>query len=100
MTLVNSGTIIANGTHALIIDTRLNVVINSGTLEATGSGGLIVNSDIANSGLIWAYGGNITINGVVTGSGNALISGAATLEFAVPPSSLLMSPSPGIISVR
>ena len=83
MTLVNSGTIIANGTHALIIDTGSNVVINSGTLEATGSGGLIVNSDIANSGLIWAYGGNITINGVVTGSGNALISGAATLEFAV-----------------
>ena len=81
MTLVNSGTIIANGTHALIIDTGSNVVINSGTLEATGSGGLIVNSDISNSGLIWAYGGNITINGAVTGTGSALISGAATLEF-------------------
>jgi hypothetical protein len=82
MTLINEGRIVATGTHALIIDTGLNVVINSGTLEATGSGGLIVNSDISNSGLIWAYGGNITINGVVTGSGNALISGAATLEFA------------------
>ena len=35
-----------------------------------------------NSGLIWAYGGNITINGVVTGTGNAIITGAATLEFA------------------
>ena len=81
MTLVNDGTIVATGTHALIIDTGPNVVINSGTLEATGSGGLIVNSDVANSGLIWAYGGNITINGAVTGSGTALISGAATLEF-------------------
>ena len=82
MTLVNSGTIIANGTHALIIDTGSNVVINSGTLEATGSGGLIVNSDISNSGLIWAYGGNITINGAVTGTGSAVITGSSTLEFA------------------
>jgi len=81
MTLVNDGTIVATGINALIIDTGSNVVINAGTLEATGSGGLIVNSDVANSGLIWAYGGNITIMGAVTGSGSALISGAATLEF-------------------
>ena len=79
--LVNSGTIVATGTHALIIDTGSNVVINSGTLEATGSGGLIVNSDISNSGLIWAYGGNITINGAVTGAGSVMISDGATLEF-------------------
>jgi len=82
MTLVNSGTIIANGTQVLVIDTGSNVVINSGTLEATGSGGLIVNSDISNSGLIWAYGGNITINGTVTGTGSAVITGSSTLEFA------------------
>jgi hypothetical protein len=81
MTLVNDDTIIAAGTNALIIDTGSNVVTNAGTLEATGSGGLIVNSDVENSGLIWAYGGNITILGAVTGSGSALISGAATLEF-------------------
>jgi len=55
-------------------------VTNAGTLEATGSGSLILNSDIVNSGLIWANGGNITINGAVTGSGSAMISGAATLE--------------------
>ncbi|MGB6350243.1 MAG: hypothetical protein WBG10_09465, partial [Pseudolabrys sp.] len=54
----------------------------SGTLEATGSGGLIVNSDVSNSGLIWADGGDITFHGAVTGNGGALISGAATLEFA------------------
>jgi hypothetical protein len=81
MTLVNDGTIVATGTNALIIDTGPNVVINAGTLEATGSGGLIVNSDVENSGLIWAYGANITILGTVTGSGSALISGAAILEF-------------------
>jgi T1SS-143 domain-containing protein len=81
MTLVNDGTIVATGFHALVIDTGANVVTNSGMLEATWSGGLIVNSDIANSGLIWAHGGNITINGAVTGSGHAMISGAGTLEF-------------------
>jgi hypothetical protein len=81
MTLVNDGTIVATGLHALIIDTGANVVTNNGTLAATGSGGLIVNSDIANSGLIWAHGGNITINGAVTGSGHAMISGAGTLGF-------------------
>ena len=41
---------------------------------------MIVNSDISNSGLIWADGGNITIEGTVTGTGGALISGG-TLEF-------------------
>jgi T1SS-143 domain-containing protein len=79
--LVNDGTIIATGSHALIIDTGANVVSNTGTLEATGSGGLTVNSDVANSGLIWAHGGNITMNGAVTGSGTAMISGTATLGF-------------------
>ena len=78
--LINQGTIVADGTHALTIDTGSNVVINSGILEATGTGGLIVNSDISNSGLIWADGGNITIEGTVTGTGGALISGG-TLEF-------------------
>ncbi len=56
-------------------------MVNSGTLEATGSGGLIVDSNISDTGLIWANDGNITINGAVTGTGSALIDGA-TLEFA------------------
>src|SRR5262249_3133525 len=80
MTLINNGTIAAIGTHALVIDTGANVVINAGTLEATGSGSLILNSDTVNSGLIWANGGSITINGAVTGSGSAMISGVAALE--------------------
>jgi hypothetical protein len=87
MTLVNDGTIVATGSHALVIDTGANVVTNIGTLEATASGGLLVNSDVANSGLIWAYGGNITINGAVTGSGSAMINGIATLEFGAASSS-------------
>jgi hypothetical protein len=79
-TLVNQGTIIATGTHALIIDTGLNVVTNSGILEATGTGGLTVSSDVSNSGLIWANGGNVAIEGTVTGTGGALITGGM-LEF-------------------
>ena len=78
--LINQGTIVATGTHALTIDTGSNVVINSGILEAIGPGDLIVNSDISNSGLIWANGGNITIEGTVSGTGGALINGG-TLEF-------------------
>ena len=81
MTLINEATIIANGTNALVIDTGANVVSNSGVLEATGSGGLIIHSDVANSGLLWANGGNITIDGAVTGNGSADIEGQATLEF-------------------
>src|SRR5262249_5066020 len=81
MTLVNEGTIIATGSHAMVIDTGANVVTNTGTLEAIESGRLIVNSDVANSGLIWAHGGNITVNGAVTGSGSAMIDGTATLGF-------------------
>jgi hypothetical protein len=82
MTLVNDGTVVATGTNALTIDTGLNVIVNTGTLEATGSGGLVVNSAIDNSGLIWAAGGNVTVNGAVSGGGSALINGTATLAFA------------------
>ena len=80
MTLVNDGTIVADGTNALDIDTGSNAVVNSGTLEATGAGGLEVHSDLANNGQIWANGGNITLDGNVSGGGSALISGNATLE--------------------
>ncbi|WP_456780966.1 hypothetical protein [Bradyrhizobium sp. USDA 3315] len=81
LTLSNEGTINATGTHALVIDTGANVIANAGTLEATGTGGLVFASAVANSGLIWANGGNVTAEGEVTGSGGALISGAGTIEF-------------------
>lgn len=80
MTLENQAAIIADGNHALVIDTGSNIVANAGTLEATGTGGLIVESNIANDGNLWANGGNVTIHGDVTGTGSALISGSAVLE--------------------
>ncbi|MGY4620806.1 VCBS repeat-containing protein [Bradyrhizobium sp. USDA 4472] len=79
--LSNQGTIDATGTHALVIDTGANVIANAGTLEAAGSGGLVLESAVANNGQIWANGGNVTAEGEVTGNGNALISGAGTIEF-------------------
>ena len=81
LTLVNEGTIDADGTNALVIDTGAHTVTNTGTLEATGTGGLVIHGDIANSGLLWANGGDLTVTGNVSGSGSAMIDGAATLEF-------------------
>jgi VCBS repeat-containing protein len=80
MTLDNRGIIIADGSHALVIDTGANTVANSGTLEATGAGGLVIDSALDNSGKLWANGGNLTVHGDVSGSGSAVISGAAVLE--------------------
>ncbi|QQN64690.1 VCBS domain-containing protein [Bradyrhizobium diazoefficiens] len=82
MTLVNDGTIIATGANSLDIDTGTNAIINSGTLEATGAGGLSIHSDVVNTGVLWADGGNVSIDGNVSGNGSALISGTATLAFA------------------
>jgi hypothetical protein len=82
LTLVNQGTINATGNNALVIDTGANAVTNSGTLEATGSGGLQIDSALANTGNLFANGGNITVEGTVTGGGSATIAGSATLEFA------------------
>ncbi|MHC2273866.1 hypothetical protein ACVME8_000477 [Bradyrhizobium diazoefficiens] len=81
MVLVNEGTIIATGTNTLDIDTGSNAVTNTGTLEATGAGGLEVHSDLINTGVLWANGGNVTIDGNVSGNGTAQIGGFATLEF-------------------
>ncbi|WP_183939881.1 VCBS domain-containing protein, partial [Rhizobium paranaense] len=80
LTLVNEGTIIADGSHALVIDTGVNAVSNTGTLEATGTGGLDIHSSVVNDGLLWANGGNINLEGNVSGSGTALLSGHASLE--------------------
>jgi hypothetical protein len=79
LTLTNKGTIDAGGSNALVVDTG-KTVTNSGTLEATGSGGLTVDDAVANSGTIAANGGNVTIGGNLTGSGQAEIFGNAAIE--------------------
>jgi hypothetical protein len=56
-------------------------ITNSGTLEATASGGLSVLSAVDNTGQLTASGGNVDIQGAVTGNGTATIGGSSTLEF-------------------
>jgi hypothetical protein len=81
MTLINEGTIIASGHNSLVINTGVNIINNSGVLEAIGGSELDVLSNVANSGLLWANGGDLTISGDVSGNGHAIISGSGTLEF-------------------
>ena len=56
MALVNEGTIIADGSNALVIDTGSNAIVNTGTLEALGLGGLVVHSDLVNEGVLDSFG--------------------------------------------
>jgi VCBS repeat-containing protein len=81
LTFVNEGTILANGSNALVIDTGSNAVGNSGTLEATGTGGLMIKSNVDNTGTLRANGGNLTVEGAVSGNGSAEIDGTSRLEF-------------------
>ncbi|MFI4948387.1 MAG: hypothetical protein ACHQC9_06265, partial [Alphaproteobacteria bacterium] len=50
------------------------------TLEDLGT--LTIDGALANTGSLWANGGNVTVEGAATGGGNAEISGDASLEFA------------------
>ncbi|MGM8061650.1 Ig-like domain-containing protein [Vogesella indigofera] len=77
--LLNQGTIVASGSNALVINTGSYAVDNRGTLAATGSGGLLIESDVLNSGVLWANHGNVTVQGDVSGGGEAFISGTAVL---------------------
>ncbi|TNI61665.1 hypothetical protein CF121_09745, partial [Aeromonas media] len=79
--LANAGLILANGLHALLLDTGNNVIDNSGTLAATGPGGMTVASALDNSGHLWANGGDLRLLGDVTGGGSATIDGDGTLAF-------------------
>ncbi len=95
LSLINSGTIDATGTHALVIDTGANMVLNSGLLEASGSGGMTVVSSIANSGILWAHGANLTVEGAVSGDGIAKIDGGGTLDFESSSTASVVFAGPG-----
>ena len=81
-TLVNqaAGVIDAKGPVHLIIDTGANIITNAGVIEATGRGGGLILSAVDNTGTLKAAGGNLTVDGAVTGAGSATINGA-TLAF-------------------
>ena len=75
LTLINQGTINANGSLALVLNTGNNTITNSGTLEATSSGGLDIDSNVNNSKTIEALGTNakVVIQGVITDTATGLI---------------------------
>jgi len=102
LNLINNGTIIADGTNALTIDTGANTVTNTGTLEATGTGGLIVNSALVNSGLLWAHGGVMTFASAVSGYGSAVISGSGSVDFGAASSAnvLFDTSAAGLLTLR
>ena len=81
MILTNDGTIDADGTNALVIDTGANAVTNTGTIEATGLGGLQVAGAIANNGLILDQSSSITIGGDLSGTGHVELGGTGVIEF-------------------
>jgi hypothetical protein len=81
MTLVNAGTIIADGTQALVIDTGSNIVNNSGTLGASGAGGLEVAGAVSSTGELLAAGGSVEIHGDVSGHGTATIGDGGLIDF-------------------
>ena len=75
LTLVNQGTINANKSLALVINTGGNTITNSGTLEATSTGGLDVESNVNNSKTIEALGTNakVVIESEITNTATGLI---------------------------
>jgi len=79
LTLINEGTIIATGENALTIESG-SAISNTGTLEATGAGGLVVNGELVNDGLLWANGGNLDLEGNVSGTGHLSVDGTARVE--------------------
>jgi hypothetical protein len=84
MTLVNTlhGTINANQTTGLVLNTSGETATNAGLIEATGTGGLTISSTtISNTGTILANGGNVYLSsGDIAGGA---IAGAAGGQFVV-----------------
>ena len=77
-----SGTIDANDSNGLTLNTGANTVGNAGVLQSSGSGGLSVTGagGVANTGMIWADGDGLYVAGSVSGTGADRISGSATLR--------------------
>ena len=80
LTLVNQGTIDANNTIALVINTGGNTITNSGTLEGASSGGLDIDSNVSNSKTIEALGTNakVVIASQITNTTAGLILASGT----------------------
>jgi hypothetical protein len=80
MILVNEagGTITANAATALVINTGVHTISNAGALESDSNPGLTIVSAVNNTGTLIAQDGTLTLEGVVTGAGTAVVN-AGTL---------------------
>jgi hypothetical protein len=76
LTLVNDagGTIDGDQTTALTINTGTATIANPGTIENQGAGGTLIESALANTGLLEALAGTLTVSGAVTGTGTVRIT--------------------------
>ncbi len=76
--LVNEAAGLINGGNAtaLILDTGTNTIDNAGLIAASGAGGVTIRSVLANSGVLAAAMGDLTVQAAVTGTGRARINGA------------------------
>ena len=77
----HNGTVDADGTAALTIDTGTNEPYNAGTLESTNTGGLTVQGNLDNEGVLSSSAGNLDVTGNVDGFGVSYISGSGSIEF-------------------
>jgi len=77
--LVNEagGIINADGAQILSIESANGTVVNAGTIEATGAGGGDIAGVTDNTGKLKTFGGILTLEGPVTGSGIAVIVSGA-----------------------
>ncbi len=76
MSLVNGAAGVIKETGAsLTINTGSRRIVNNGIIEATGLGGLNLFGAVLNQGVLEAQGGNLTVDGAVSGNGSARIGG-------------------------
>lgn len=72
-----TGTILANGSVALTINTGAGTLTNLGLIETSGAGGLTIAGPIASSGVLEVRSGTLTVAGAVTRTGKVTIAGGA-----------------------
>jgi hypothetical protein len=81
-----SGTISADDSIALTLNTGSNQILNNGTIKSTGTGGLVIDSNLAEDGTLLADG-----TGAVKIANGATVKGLGQMEAAVSGASFQLS---------
>jgi hypothetical protein len=101
MRLVNDRGALIEGDHtlALNISAGQSTIANAGWIEAAGAGGVVVWSAIANTGVLYANGGVLTLEGAVTGAGHAVINNGALVARAAFTEAVTFDPAGGQLTL-